>query len=280
MSNSSTSIKEQNKNMAFTLFRRNIRKFEQNKLAVFGLIIIVIVTGACIIGKLTGIDYATPVLPEMKKPPSAEHWFGTDTMGRDLFARVLVGGCYSIFIGVFCSVMSAIVGAGLGALAGYFGGKIDAVLVRISELFQTFPQTVLIMMLVAIIKQRGMQNLIFIFIVTGWMTTFRMVRNEYISLKQETYVKVCEAFGISKSNIITTNVAAFILSEAGISFIGLGIADSTPTWGNILNIAKAASVVTNQWWIWLFPGLAISLFSLAINFLGDGLRDVMDAKQQ
>lgn len=180
MSNSSTSIKEQNKNMAFTLFRRNIRKFEQNKLAVFGLIIIVIVTGACIIGKLTGIDYATPVLPEMKKPPSAEHWFGTDTMGRDLFARVLVGGCYSIFIGVFCSVMSAIVGAGLGALAGYFGGKIDAVLVRISELFQTFPQTVLIMMLVAIIKQRGMQNLIFIFIVTGWMTTFRMVRNEYI----------------------------------------------------------------------------------------------------
>lgn len=192
--------------------------------------------------------------------------------------------------------MSAIVGAGLGALAGYFGGKIDAVLVRISELFQTFPQTVLIMMLVAIIKQRGMQNLIFIFIVTGWMTTFRMVRNEYISLKQETYVKVCEAFGISKSNImfkqilpnvkspiivsITTNVAAFILSEAGISFIGLGIADSTPTWGNILNIAKAASVVTNQWWIWLFPGLAISLFSLAINFLGDGLRDVMDAKQQ
>ena len=273
-----------------------MEKFEQNKLAVFGLIIIVIVTGACIIGKLTGIDYATPVLPEMKKPPSAEHWFGTDTMGRDLFARVLVGGCYSIFIGVFCSVMSAIVGAGLGALAGYFGGKIDAVLVRISELFQTFPQTVLIMMLVAIIKQRGMQNLIFIFIVTGWMTTFRMVRNEYISLKQETYVKVCEAFGISKSNImfkqilpnvkspiivsITTNVAAFILSEAGISFIGLGIADSTPTWGNILNIAKAASVVTNQWWIWLFPGLAISLFSLAINFLGDGLRDVMDAKQQ
>lgn len=296
MSNSSASIKEQNKNMASALLKRNIRKFTQNKLAVLGLIIIVIITGASIAGMIMGLDYSTPVLTEMKKAPSAEHWFGTDTMGRDLFARVLIGGCYSIFIGVFCSVMSAVVGAALGALAGYFWGKTDAILVRISELFQTFPQTVLIMMMVAIIKKRGMQNLIFIFIVTGWMTTFRMVRNEYMSLKQETYVKVCEAFGMSKSNVmfkqilpnvkspiivsVTTNVAAFILSEAGISFIGLGIADSTPTWGNILNIAKSVSVVMNQWWIWLFPGLAISLFSLAINFLGDGLRDVMDAKQQ
>lgn len=296
MSNSSASIKEQNKNMASALLKRNIRKFTQNKLAVLGLIIIVIITGASIAGMIMGLDYGTPVLTEMKQAPSAEHWFGTDTMGRDLFARVLIGGCYSIFIGVFCSIMSAVVGAALGALAGYFGGKTDAILVRISELFQTFPQTVLIMMMVAIIKQRGMQNLIFIFIVTGWMTTFRMVRNEYMSLKQETYVKVCEAFGMSKSNVmfkqilpnvkspiivsVTTNVAAFILSEAGISFIGLGIADSTPTWGNILNIAKSVSVVMNQWWIWLFPGLAISLFSLAINFLGDGLRDVLDAKQQ
>lgn len=296
MSNSSASIKEQNKNMASALFKRNVRKFTQNKLAVLGLIIIVIITGASIVGMLMGLDYGTPVLTEMKQAPSAKHWFGTDTMGRDLFSRVLIGGCYSIFIGVFCSIMSAAVGAALGALAGYFGGKTDAILVRISELFQTFPQTVLIMMMVAIIKQRGMQNLIFIFIVTGWMTTFRMVRNEYMSLKEETYVKVCEAFGMSKSNVmfkqilpnvkspiivsVTTNVAAFILSEAGISFIGLGIADSTPTWGNILNIAKSVSVVMNQWWIWLFPGLAISLFSLAINFLGDGLRDVLDAKQQ
>ncbi len=296
MSNSSASIKEQNKNMASALFKRNVRKFTQNKLAVLGLIIIVIITGASIVGMLMGLDYGTPVLTEMKQAPSAKHWFGTDTMGRDLFSRVLIGGCYSIFIGVFCSIMSAAVGAALGALAGYFGGKTDALLVRISELFQTFPQTVLIMMMVAIIKQRGMQNLIFIFIVTGWMTTFRMVRNEYMSLKEETYVKVCEAFGMSKSNVmfkqilpnvkspiivsVTTNVAAFILSEAGISFIGLGIADSTPTWGNILNIAKSVSVVMNQWWIWLFPGLAISLFSLAINFLGDGLRDVLDAKQQ
>ena len=147
----------------------------------------------------------------------------------------------------------------------------------------------------AIVGQ-GVGNLLFIFAITGWMTTFRMVRNEFLALRSETYVQVCEAFGMSKNSIMfkqilpnvmspiivstTTNVAFFILQEAALSFIGLGVADSTPTWGNILNAAKSVSVVTNQWWIWVFPGLAISLFVLAINFFGDGLRDVLDPKQQ
>ena len=156
--------------------------------------------------------------------------------------------------------------------------------------------SMLVMMLVAILGTRGMFNILVIFVFTGWMTTFRMVRNEYMSLKGETYVKVCEAFGMSRTSIMfkqilpnvmtpiivstTTNVAVYILQEASLSFIGLGIADSTPTWGNILNAAKSVQVVTDSWWIWVFPGLAITLFVLAINFLGDGLRDVLDAKQQ
>ena len=297
MSNSaSTSIKEQNKSAASSMFKRNVRKFMNNKLALFGLIVVAAITIACIVGFVMGVDYNTPVLPEMKKPPSDLHLFGTDTIGRDLFARVLIGGCYSIIIGVFCAVMSSVIGAVLGAVSGYFGGKVDTLLIRISEIFQAFPQLVLVMMLVAIVNKRGLGNLLFIFVFTGWMTTFRMVRNEVMSLKGETYVKVCESFGMSKNNIMfkqilpnvmspiivstTTNVAFFILQEAALSFIGLGVADSTPTWGNILNAAKSVSVVTNQWWIWLFPGLAISLIVLAINFLGDGLRDVLDAKQQ
>lgn len=291
-----TSIKDQNKNAASSLLKRNVRKFMNNKLALFGLVVVVAITIACIVGFVLGVDYNTPALPDMKKPPMAGHLFGTDTIGRDLFARVLVGGCYSIVIGVFCAVMSSVIGAALGAVAGYFGGKVDTVLIRISEIFQAFPQLVLVMMLVAIVNKRGLGNLLFIFVLTGWMTTFRMVRNEFMSIKGETYVKVCEAFGMGKNNIMfkqilpnvmspiivstTTNVAFFILQEAALSFIGLGVADSTPTWGNILNAAKSVSVVTNQWWIWLFPGLAISLFVLAINFLGDGLRDVLDAKQQ
>ncbi|MCF2661566.1 ABC transporter permease [Pseudoflavonifractor phocaeensis] len=276
--------------------KKNIRKFLRNKLAVFGLVVVALMTIACVVAFIGGIDFRTPDMANMRAAPNSAHMFGTDTIGRDLLARVLVGGCYSIFIGVFCAVASNVLGAVLGAIAGYFGGKIDALLVRLSELFQAFPQLVLVMMLVAMLKTRGLGNLLLIFVITGWMTTFRMVRNEFMSLKGETYVKVCEAFGMSKSNVMfkqilpnvmtpiivstTTNVAYFILQEASLSFIGLGVADSTPTWGNILNAAKNLQVVQNQWWIWVFPGLAISLFVLAINFLGDGLRDVLDAKQQ
>ena len=296
MSQSVVGLKEKNKDQASSLLKRNIRKFLNNKLAVLGLIIILVITIACVAGLLMGVDYATPVLTEMKKAPGKGHLFGTDTIGRDLFSRVLVGGCYSILIGVFCAVVSSIIGAVLGAIAGYFGKKTDMILIRISEIFQAFPQLVLVMMIVAILNRRRLSNLLFIFALTGWMTTFRMVRNEFMSLKNETYVKVCEAFGMSKRAIMfkqilpnvmspiivstTTNVAFFILQEAALSFIGLGVADSTPTWGNILNAAKSVSVVTSQWWIWVFPGLAISLFVLAINFFGDGLRDVLDAKQQ
>lgn len=277
MSQSAVDMKKEKKTAASSLFKKNVKKFMNNKLALLGLLVIVIMTVACIIGAIAGVDYATPHLPDMKKAPGNGYLFGTDTMGRDLFARVLIGAI-------------------LGAIAGYFGGKTDTAIIRISEIFQAFPQLVLVMMLVAIVNKRGLGNLLFIFVFTGWMTTFRMVRNEFVSIKGETYVKVCEAFGMSRMNIMfkqilpnvmspiivstTTNVAFFILQEAALSFIGLGVADSTPTWGNILNAAKSVSVVTNQWWIWVFPGLAITLFVLAINFLGDGIRDVMDAKQQ
>ncbi len=296
MNDTAAGIKERSRAEASSRLKKNIRKFLNNKLAVLGLVIVVVMTLACVAAFVTGVDYRTPDMTNLRAAPAGAHIFGTDTIGRDLLARVLVGGCYSIFIGVFSAVVSNCLGAALGAIAGYFGGKVDMVIVRISEIFQAFPQLVLVMMLIAIFKTRGLGNLLLIFVITGWMTTFRMVRNEYMTIKNETYVKVCEAFGMKSGNImfrqilpnvmtpiivsITTNVAFFILQEASLSFIGLGVADSTPTWGNILNAAKSLTVVQNQWWIWVFPGLAITLFVLAINFLGDGLRDVLDARQQ
>ena len=152
MENTKTvSIKKQNKSAASSLMKKNIRKFMRNKLAVLGLVIVVAMTVASIMSMVLKVDYSTPDLQNMKVGPGTNgHILGTDTIGRDLFARVLFGGCYSIFIGVFSSIMSGIIGAVLGAVAGYFGGRADKFLVRVSELFQTFPQLVLVMMLVAI----------------------------------------------------------------------------------------------------------------------------------
>ena len=154
---------------------------------------------------------------------------------------------------------------------------------------------VLIMILVGIMGQ-GLTNLMLVFSLTGWMTTFRLVRNEFLALRGETYVQVCEAFGMPKPSIMfkqilpnvlspvivstTVNVAGFILQEASLSFLGIGAPSTMATWGNILNAAKSIEVVSNYWWLWLIPGLAISIFVLAINFFGDGLRDVLDPKQQ
>ena len=278
------------------LWKRNLKKFYKNKLAFIGFIFFTVILLACIFAPLL-TTYAPEAvdLSAMNRPPSAQHIFGTDKLGRDVFSRILYGGRISIQVGMTGAVFGALIGTILGGIAGYFGGKIDAVLVRISELFSTFPDMIVILLLSSIFGQ-GVFNLIFVFSVMGWMTTFRMVRNEFMSLKQETYVDVCRAFGFSDSRIIfnnilrnaispvtvslSLNVAGFILSEAGLSFLGVGVPSDIPTWGNIINAAKTADVIKNSWWLWLVPGAVITIFVLSINFIGDGLRDIMDPKQQ
>ncbi len=289
-------IKASNKNQSSSLLRKNIRKFMNNKLAMIGLIVVLLITLSSVFAPiLTQYDPVEINMGAMSKAPSAEHILGTDKLGRDVFARVLYGGRVSILVGLFGALSGSLIGVILGGIAGYFGGKIDSLLIRLSEIFQTFPSMILIMIMVSILGQ-GVQNLILVFSVTGWMTTFRMVRNEFLSLREETYVKVCEAFGMSKPAIMfkqilpnvmspvivstTVNVAGFILSEAGLSFLGVGVPSSTPTWGNILNAAKSIEVISNYWWLWAVPGAVISIFVLAVNFFGDGLRDVLDPKQQ
>ena len=200
----------------------------------------------------------------------------------------------SIFIGVVAALVGASLGVILGGVAGYFGGKIDALLVRFSEIMLTFPSMILILILISFMGQ-GVWNLILIFAVTGWMTPFRVIRGEFLALREETYVEVCKSFGISDwaiafkhilpnaiSPIIAAtpmNVASYILSEAGLSYLGVGVPAQTPTWGNILNAAKSIDVISNYWWLWVAPGVMICIFVLGINFLGDGLRDVLDPKQ-
>lgn len=283
------------KKIKSSIFRENVQKFTKNKLAMFGLIMFVLIVLLSLFAPfLTSYDPVEINMGSISKPPSTEHLFGTDKLGRDVFARVLYGGRMSIIIGIIGSISGSIIGMVLGCIAGYFGGKIDSLLIRTSEIFQTFPQMILILIIVSVMGQ-GVRNLIFIFSITGWMTTFRMIRNEFLTLREETFVEVSKAFGMSDVSIMfkqilpntlspiivatTINIAGFILAEAGLSYIGLGVPSSVPTWGNILNAAKTIDIITNNWWLWLLPGLVLSIFVLAINFLGDGLRDVLDPKQ-
>ena len=278
------------------MFKKNVRKFVRNKLAMIGMIVMLVILLMCVFAPVfTSYRPDQPDFSARVVPPGSGHIFGTDKLGRDVFSRILYGGRYSILIGVTGAFFGSLIGVILGAIAGYFGRWIDTLIVRTSEIFQTVPNMILILILGAVFG-RSIGNLLFIFAVTGWMTTFRMVRNEFIALKGETYVQVCEAFGMSKSDIMfkqilpnvmspvivatTVNVAHFILSEAGLSFIGVGVPSATPTWGNILNAAKSLDVISNYWWLWVVPGVTITIFVLAVNFFGDGLRDVLDPKQQ
>ena len=277
------------------LLNRQLHKFLRNKLSVLDMIIMLLILLSCIFYPIfTTLDYKAMDLSMGATLPRAGHLFGSDQLGRDLFLRCMVGGRYSIFIGVTSAVSSALIGVIIGAVAGYFGGKVDSILIRITELFQTFPELVLNMVLAALLG-RSMMNLILIFTFTGWMSTARLVRNEFLSLRSETYVKVSEAFGMKKTHVmfrqilpniltpiivsVTASIPGYILSEASLSFLGLGVGDTTPTWGNIINAGTNLSALMNTWWLWLIPGLLLTIFVLSVNFFGDGLRDLLDPRQ-
>lgn len=272
------------------------KNYLQNKVGVIGLFIVFLVTLSSIFAiQLSGQDPNLFDGMNVSKSPSMDHLMGTDQLGRDMLSRVLYGGRNSILIGVLASFLGNFIGTLLGAFAGYLGGKIDTVLIRLSELVMTFPQLVLVLIFVTFLGQ-GVSNVIFIFAITGWMTTFRLVRSEFMSLREEAFVEADRAFGFSKPRIIfrhllpntmspivvafTINTAIYIIAEAGLSFLGLGVPVTTPTWGNLLAAAQAPVVVEQYWWLWVFPATAIVAFVTGVNFIGDGLRDVLDPRQR
>uniref|UniRef100_UPI0035B0EA13 ABC transporter permease n=1 Tax=Devosia sp. TaxID=1871048 RepID=UPI0035B0EA13 len=193
------------------------------------------------------------------------------------------------------ALISAAVGVIIGCYAGYVGGWLDAVMMRISEAIMAFPEIILVLMLVSIMGQ-SLFNIMAIFIVGGWCGIYRLVRARMLSLREEEYVQALRSFGLNRALIsfkhmlpnalgpvmvnITLSTAAFILQEAGLSFLGLGVPLAIPTWGNILNVAQDLTVLQKNWWLWLPVGTVISLFVLSVNFIGDGLRDATDPTQQ
>ena len=271
-----------------------LKLISKNKLAMLGFSIIVFFIFASLFAPLTGYSQNEGVLRDRLALPTAKHILGTDSLGRDTLAQLLYGGRVSIFIGVASSLLGGVIGIALGSLSGYLGGAFDRVMLMVSELFMTIPSMLLVMVLVVFIGQ-GVQNLILIFVLTGWVDSFRIIRSMYYSLREEAYVYSCLLFGISKRSVIfrhilpnalgpaivtiTVNTGYYILSEAGLSFLGMGVPSGTPTWGNMINAAKDLNTLTKYPWLWIPVGIAISLFVLSVNFIGDGLRDAFDPKQ-
>ena len=275
---------------------RALRKMMSNRLAMVGLIIFSIILLSSIFAPLlTSHDPQKIDLRSMLNSPSWDHIFGTDRTGRDVFARILYGGRVSILVGLGSALLSAVIGVGIGCYTGYRGGWIDVVALRISEIFMSFPQIILVLLLVSIVGQ-SLINLIIIFVLSGWGSMYRLSRARMLSLREEEYVQALQSFGVSTVKIcykhilpnalgpimvnVTLTTAMFILAEAGLSFLGLGVPLSIPTWGNILNVAQDLRVLQNNWWMWLPVGLVISLFVLSVNFIGDGLRDSTDSTLQ
>lgn len=273
-----------------------VNNFLSNTIGMLGVFIIfLVITSSIFAVQISGYDPNTFDGMNTSMPPSTAHLMGTDQLGRDMFSRVLYGGRNSILIGVLASFLGNLIGTVMGAIAGYIGGRLDTILIRLSELVMTFPQLVLVLIFVTILGQ-GVGNVIFVFAVTGWMTTFRLVRSEFMSLREEAFVEADRAFGFSKKRIIfrhllpntmspivvafTINTAIYIIAEAGLSFLGLGVPVTTPTWGNLLSAAQAPVVVEQYWWLWVFPAVAIITFVTGVNFIGDGLRDALDPRQR
>ena len=266
----------------------------RNKTAVLGLVIVALLTLMAILSPIL-IDYETQVIKtnysEALQAPSADHWFGTDEMGRDILLRVMYGSTVSLSIGVVTVAVSLTVGLSLGAAAGYFGGKTDMIIMRIMDIFLAIPGTLLAICIVASLGN-SIPNLVIAQAVSSIPTFSRVVRGAVITARDADYVEAARAIGAKDATIIfhevlpnslapiivqtTLQVASVILSIAGLSFIGLGIPAPRPEWGAMLSGARA--YIRDYSYMCLFPGLAIMTTILSLNLLGDGLRDALDPR--
>ena len=266
----------------------------RNKTAVLGLVIVALLTLMAILSPIL-IDYETQVIKtnysEALQAPSADHWFGTDEMGRDILLRVMYGSTVSLSIGVVTVAVSLTVGLILGAAAGYFGGKTDMIIMRIMDIFLAIPGTLLAICIVASLGN-SIPNLVIAQAVSSIPTFSRVVRGAVITARDADYVEAARAIGAKDATIIfhevlpnslapiivqtTLQVASVILSIAGLSFIGLGIPAPRPGWGAMLSGARA--YIRDYSYMCLFPGLAIMTTILSLNLLGDGLRDALDPR--
>ena len=275
--------------------QRAWRRFRRHKLAV---------VSACVLAFLLVIVIFAPWVAPFHpydinietgifKPPSAQHWLGTDSVARDVWSRLIHGGRISILVGVTAITISLIVGTLIGGISGYYGGVVDSVLMRITDVFLSLPTLIIVLASVALLGP-SIRNLILIIGFLGWATIARLVRGQFLSLREKEYVMAAHCIGAKDHRIMmrhllpnlvgpltvaaTFGVAEAILLEAALSYLGLGVQVPTPSWGNMLEGAKTVSVLKSMPWIWIPPGFMIAITVLSINIMGDGLRDALDPR--
>ena len=272
----------------------SFRKFKRNKLAVIGVfIILALVLLSVCAPLLTDYTISETDLFNIKMAPSSEHILGTDELGRDVFTRLLYGGRVSIIVGIASMTVQLVIGVIMGAIAGYFGGIADKIIMRIIDVIMCFPFFVIAVSVAAILGP-GVKNLIIIIGFLMWPNIARIVRAEILSLKENDYIMAAKAMGLSSFEIIknhilpnvmspilvaaTLAIANGILTEASLSFLGIGVKLPEPSWGNMLIAAQNIGTLQREWWLWIPAGSLIILMVLSINFVGDGLRDALDPK--
>jgi peptide/nickel transport system permease protein len=271
--------------------RKALRRFRRHRLAMVGVVIIVLL----VVAALLGAEQAalTQNLRNANKPPSLEHPFGTDRTGRDVFARTLMGGRVSLSVGLVAVLFSTLIGTITGALAGYYRGWVDAMMMRIVDMVMSFPVIVLLLAVVSIIGP-GIFNIMMMIGLLTWTTPCRIVRAQFLSLREKEYVEAARTIGMTDFDVARKHilpnaiapllvyasfgVATAVLLEAGLSYLGLGVQPPTPSWGNMLNTARSISTMERTAWQWIPPAITTVMFVLAVNFVGDGIRDALDPR--
>jgi len=265
-------------------------QLRRHKLALVSIVVVSIMTVACFAAPLIApYDFDAIDLGNIRQPPSFEHPMGTDDLGRDLYTRVLYGGRVSILIGILAAVFGTAIGTLVGALGGYYGGRLDNVLMRTTDVAYSIPTLPLLIILSSYTQAAG-PTMALIIGLLSWMATARVVRGEVLSIRQMLYVDAARGLGASNARIIgrhvlpnalgpivvsaTLAVGYAIIIESSLSFLGLGVQPPTPTWGNLL--MDAQSTMATRPWLTIFPGVAILLVVLSVNFIGDGLQDALD----
>lgn len=270
---------------------RALRRFLRHRLALASTVVLLVVVLISIFAPLLAPynPSATDLNNLTATGPSAAHWLGTDDIGEDVLSRVIFGGRVSLSIGVGAALLSLVVGVVIGALAGWFGGVADTILMRFVDLMLSFPALFLLLIFFALVPASELVIVLFLGLF-GWMYLARIVRGEFLTLKEREFVQSAQALGVGSLRIIwrhllpnvvgviivscTLNVAYNMLAEATLDFLGFGVSPDTPTWGNMLT--KASDHYIDQPLLAIGPGLTLTIVILCINFLGDGLRDALD----